>query len=76
MGLILIDKNGLCFCSCATKCVIGRRSGMEKRCSAEAIQEKGFSVIQVADNDSHVAVMDTMVIDGKTHRINVKYVRL
>jgi len=73
MSLILIDKTGRCFCTCAMPCVVNElNTGMSPRCSQEQIENKGFKTIQVLGDDSDKAVMDAICIDGKEHRLKIR----
>jgi hypothetical protein len=71
MSVILVDTKGLCFCNCATKCVLGH-IGSTHRCTKEELEEEGYMVIQVANERSGNAVYDAMTADGHKHKLKIK----
>ncbi len=75
MALILIDKNGFCFCNCADKCVVEHKSGMSARCTKDQIENSGHRPIEVVDEKSDKAIQDFMCCDGDEKKIKIKLVR-
>jgi hypothetical protein len=71
MSVILVDTEGMCFCSCATKCVLGR-CGSSHRCTKSELEEMGYTVIQVENAKSNKAVHDAMCCDGYDHKLKIK----
>jgi len=71
MSVILIDTEGLCFCNCASKCVIGK-CGSASRCTKEQLEELGFTTLQVASKRSQMAVHKAMTRDGKSHKLKIR----
>jgi hypothetical protein len=71
MSVILVDTEGMCFCSCATKCVLGH-IGSSIRCQRKALEAEGYKVIQVVDKKSEKAVHDAMTADGYSHKFKIK----
>jgi hypothetical protein len=74
MSVILIDSEGLCFCSCADKCVLGK-CGMSQRCTKEQIENLGYRTFQVYDKKSEKEIRDAMVIDGYDYKLKIKKVK-
>lgn len=74
MSIILVDTKGLCFCNCATKCVLGHIGGAS-RCSKKELESQGYKVIQVANKKSEKAISDAMCCDGKNHKIKIKNIK-
>ena len=75
MALILIGMDGMCFCSCADKCVVEHKSGMSARCTKYQIDDAGHRPIEVVDKNSDIAIRDFMCIDGDKKNIKIKLVR-
>jgi hypothetical protein len=71
MSVILIDTDGLCFCNCASKCVLGK-CGSAERCTKEQIEELGYKTLQVVGKKSEQAVHDAMCCDGKIHKLKIR----
>jgi hypothetical protein len=71
MSVILIDTEGLCFCSCATKCVLGH-IGSSHRCTKEALENEGYKVLQVVDKKSELEVHAALCNDGKSHKLKIR----
>jgi hypothetical protein len=74
MSVILVGTDGLCFCTCASKCVLGK-CGSAERCSKEQLKEAGYSTLQVTNKKSEQAVHDAMCCDGKIHKLKIRDVK-
>jgi hypothetical protein len=71
MSVILVDMEGLCFCTCASKCVLGK-CGSAERCSKKQLNEAGYSTLQVTDKKSEKAIHDVM---WTNHKLKIRDVK-
>jgi hypothetical protein len=74
MSIILVDTEGLCFCNCACKCILGK-CGSEGRCTKEQIEKLGYHTLQVDSKRSEREVRKAMCIDGEEHKLKVRDIK-
>lgn len=72
MALILIDNNGMCFCSCADSCVVKQKAGMMRRCTKKELNDAGHHVAELYDERSNKAIRNFYVIDGKEKKLKIR----
>lgn len=75
MSVILIGIDNQCFCTCASKCVLGKK-GSATKCSNTEIDSAGYSTLRVSDAKSNNEIFKALTLDGKKHVLKIKDVKL
>lgn len=71
MSIILIGINNTCFCTAASKCILGKMGSVSK-CDKHKLNLAGYQTISVADAKSDNEVSKSLIIDGREHVLKIK----